>query len=299
MPTNHYFNNYGAINEQRLVEDIIVESIKIMGTDVYYLPNDNDVARDLLYGEDPLKKFQAAYPIEIYPSNVMDYGGDKELFGKFGLEIRNQVTVIMSKRSFIDRTPGDLVRPREGDLLYVPFLNGTGELYEIKFTNQNKDFFTLGRKYPYFYELELEKFKYSQEVINTGIEEIDSVATNSAYTINLDIDTQSGSGDYIFDEIVFQSPDQTLTNAISSGTVQNWIYSSNVLAMSTLTVSNIFGDFSTIYPIIGEKSNVRYNLITFDPMDVVSKNESYDNKLIKDESENYIDTSISNSFGSL
>ena len=74
MPTNHYFNNYGAINEQRLVEDIIVESIKIMGTDAYYLPNNNDEARDLLYGEDPLKTFTSAFPIEIYPENIMDYG---------------------------------------------------------------------------------------------------------------------------------------------------------------------------------------------------------------------------------
>ena len=105
MATNHYFNLYGSKPEQRIIEDLIVESIKIMGTDVYYLPNDNDQARDLLYGEDPVKKFKAAFAIEIYPSNVTEYSGEKEFFSKFGLEIRNQVSVIMSKRSFSHRVP--------------------------------------------------------------------------------------------------------------------------------------------------------------------------------------------------
>ena len=64
MATSHYFSNYNNKGEQRLVEDIIVESIKIMGVDVFYIPNDNDVARDLLYGEDPVRKFESAFPIE-------------------------------------------------------------------------------------------------------------------------------------------------------------------------------------------------------------------------------------------
>lgn len=293
MPTNHYFNNYGARNEQRLVEDLIVESIKIMGTDVYYLPNDNDQARDLLYGEDPLKTFVTAFSIEIYPSNIMDYGGEKELFSKFGLEIRNQVTVIMSKRSFSQRIPqNNFTRPREGDLIYVPFLNGTGELYEIKFTNQNKDFFMLGRKVPYFYELELEKFKYSQEVIDTGIPDIDIVSTQSAYTINLELG--SGVGDYILQETVYQSTDGTLANASTSAIVQTWNASNN-----TLSVSNIMGIFGDNNVIIGESSNTQYYLSTYDPMNVTLKHEIYDNKIIENEGENYIDNSTSNAFGSL
>jgi len=140
MATSQYFNNYDNKNEQRLIEDIITESIKIMGVDCFYLPNDNDVARDLLFGEDPVKKFQTAFPLEMYLSNASEYMGDREFFTKFGLEIRNSINVIVSKRSFSQRVPQNtFTRPREGDLIYVPFLNGTGELYEIKFTNQNKD----------------------------------------------------------------------------------------------------------------------------------------------------------------
>jgi len=266
-----------------------------MGTDVYYLPNDNVAARDLIYGEDPLKKFQSAYPIEIYPSNVMDYGGEKELFGKFGIEIRNQITVIMSKRSFSQRVPQNTyTRPREGDLIYVPFLNGTGELYEIKFTNQNKDFFMLGRKVPYFYELEMEKFKYSQEVIDTGIPDIDEVATNSAYTIDLIINNTTGSGDYQLQEIVFQSADNTLANATTSAIVQNWSYTAN-----TLSVTNISGEFIDNVMIRGATSNAHYTLYNYDPMNVNVKNEPYDNKVIENEANNYIDTTTTNPFGSL
>jgi len=266
-----------------------------MGTDVYYLPNDNDQARDLLYGEDPLKKFSTAYPLEIYPSNVMDYGGEKEFFSKFGLEIRNQITVLMSKRSFSQRVPQNTyTRPREGDLIYVPFLNGTGELYEIKFTNKNKDFFMLGRKVPYFYELEMEKFKYSQEVIDTGIPDIDEVVTNSAYSIDLDVNVPAGTGEYTLKELVFQSKDNTFANATTIATVQNWTPSSN-----TLTVSNISGEFVDNQTIIGNSSNAQFTLVTYDALDVNVKHEAYDNKLIETESVPVIDDSISNSFGSL
>ena len=184
MATSPYFNNYNAkYDEQRLIEELITESIQIMGFNSYYLPNNNSQARDLIYGEDPVKKFNTAFPLEMYLSSANEYMGEKEMFTKFGLEIRNQVTVIVSKRAFSQRVPQNtFTRPREGDLIYIPFLNGTGELYEIKFTNQTKDFFMLGRKVPYYYELELEKFKYSQEIISTGNQDIDSVVTDSAYT---------------------------------------------------------------------------------------------------------------------
>ena len=69
MATNVYFNNYNSYSEQRVVEDLIVESIKIMGFDAYYLPIENEEDRDILYGEDPIKKFSSAFPIEFYLSN--------------------------------------------------------------------------------------------------------------------------------------------------------------------------------------------------------------------------------------
>lgn len=294
MATSPYFNNYNAkYDEQRLIEDLITESIQIMGFNAYYLPNNNDAARDLIYGEDPIKKFESAFSLEMYLSSANDYMGEKEMFTKFGLEIRNQVTVIVSKRAFSQRVPQNTyTRPREGDLIYIPFLNGTGELYEIKFTNQNKDFFMLGRKVPYYYELELEKFKYSQEVISTGISDIDQIVTDSAYTIHLN--TGAGTGTYTLQELVYQSLDGTYANAYTIGTVQSWIPSS-----STLSVTNIAGVFTDGQIIIGQSSNARYTLTTFDPLNNPSAKESYDNELIQTTAQPYINISEINPIGGL
>ena len=99
--------------------------------------------------------------IEAYIESSDGFEGAGDLYSKFGLEIKNVVTVSVSRRTFQQRVPQNtFTRPREGDLVYVPFLNGTGELYEITFTEQAKDFHMLGRQQPYFYELRLEKFKY-------------------------------------------------------------------------------------------------------------------------------------------
>ena len=296
MGINQYFNNYGksAQPEQRVIEDLIVESIKIMGFEAYYLPNDNDSARDLIYGEDPVKKFGSAFPLEMYlSSDPTDYIGQRDVFSKFGLEIKDDVNVMVSRRSFQERVPQNtFTRPREGDLVYVPFLNGVGELFEIKFTEHNKDFNMLGKKYPYFYELVLEKFKYSQEFIATGIDEIDSVVTNNAYTLSLNLG--SGTGLYAIKETVFQSPDGTSANATVVAIVQSFKPASN-----TLTVTNIAGEFIDTEVIIGETSNAQYTLSTFDPLDPATFSEKYDNKAISNSADAIIDFSETNPFGTI
>ncbi len=289
-----YFNNYNSHSEQRVVEDLIVESIKIMGSDAYYLPNNNDEARDILFGEDPIKKFKSAFPVEFYLSSALEYSGEREFFSKFGLEIKNNVNIIISKRSFSQRVPQKIfTRPREGDLIYVPFLNGTGELFEIKFVDHTKDFFTLGRKIPFFYELQLEKFKYSQEIIDTGVEDIDDIVTQSAYTIDLNV-ANNGTGQYNAKEIVFQSSDQTQNNATAIGIVQEWNKPNNILS-----VTNIAGEFKDNVIIIGAASNARYSLSTYDPLKDSTRNSTYDNQYIDNQANSIVVTSEINSFGSL
>jgi hypothetical protein len=302
LSVSQYFNNYGSLPEQRVIEDIIVESIKIQGFEAYYLPNINNEARDLLYGEDPVKHFQAAFQLELYLSNALEYAGEREFFSKFGLEIKNNVNVIVSKRTFSQRVPqkvetpnlqyGVVTRPQEGDLIYIPFLNGTGELFEIKFTNQTKDFFMLGRKVPYFYELELEKFKYSQEIIATGISDIDSVVTDSAYTLHLNVG--EGIGFYDSQEIVYQAADMTQANATAVAIVQAWIPSSN-----TLSVTNIAGEFINNIPIVGTMSGAQYVLADFDPLADPAKKEVYDNLYINTSANEILDLSETNPFGSI
>ena len=262
-----------------------------MGFDGMYLPIFNENDRDILYGEDPIKKFSSAFPVEFYLSSSMEYGGEREFFSKFGLEIKNNINVIISKRSFSQRVPQDVfTRPREGDLIYVPFLNGTGELFEIKFVNQTKDFFMLGRKIPYYYELEMEKFKYSQEVIDTGVFEIDDVVTQSGYTIDLTM--AHGANNYTQKEIVFQSNDNTYANATVTALVQHWSNTSN-----TLSVTNITGEFVDSKLVIGTTSNARHMLTTFDPLKDSTRNETYDNQHIFEEANSIIDFSETNPFG--
>jgi len=293
MATSVYFNNYNSHGEQNLIEDLIVESIKIMGFDAFYLPIENPEDRDILYGEDPVKKFRSSFPLEMYLSDASGYEGQQDFFSKFGLEIRDVVKVILSRRSFQIRVPQNtFTRPREGDLVYVPFLNGTGELYEITFVEQAKDFHQLGRKAPYFYELSLEKFKYSQEIINTGTYDIDKSSTDSSYTLHLN--TGSGTGTYTIQEIVYQSLDSTYANANTIAYVQSWIPSSN-----TLSVTNIAGEFIDGLRLIGKTSNAQYTLISFDPLENPAHLESYDNFYLANTANSIIDFSETNPFGSI
>jgi hypothetical protein len=288
MATNLYFNNFGSSPEQRLVEDLMIETIKINGVDVYYIPNINESARDLLYGEDPLKKFSAAYPLELYITNVDGYEGEREFFSKFGLEIRNNMSVIVSKRSFARWVPSDrYIRPREGDLIYIPFLSQTGEMYEIKFVNYTEAFYVMGNKYPFFYKLELEKFKYSQETIDVGITDIDNIVVQEAYTVSLDMNTVTGTGTYLVGEKV--------TSGANSGTVTYWNKAEGILK-----VTDLLGNFTNNATVVGANSAASY-VTTAVPDELLDpqEREIYDNKIIQTEADNYLDFSESNPFGNI
>lgn len=290
--TNQYFNNYNDKSEQRLIEDLIVEAIKAMGFAAYYIPIFNPEDRDVLFGEDPLKSFKSAYPIEMYLSSTLQYDGERDFFTKFGLEIRNEASVIISKRSFTQRIPSTITRPREGDLIYIPVINGVGNLMEITFADHTKDFFMLGRKAPYFYELKLEQFRFSQEIIDTGVEEIDSIVQDAAYTIELNLG--SGSGNYNIRDIVYQSPDGTYANNTTYASVQSWN-----APTKTLSITYIKGEFIDGQIVYANTSNAQYTLSSYDPLDNTAKNDTYDNSFINVQSNLLLDDSESNPFGGL
>ena len=151
----------------------------------------------------------------------------------------------------------------------------------------------LGRQVPYFYELELEKFRYSQEAIQTGQMEIDSVVTDSAYTIHLNTGTGNNIK-YTPKEIVFQAPDITLANATAVALVQSWVPNEH-----SLSVTNIAGEFIDGEMIIGSSSNAQYVLSTFDPMEQPARKENYDNQYIDTQAGNIVDMSESNPFGKI
>jgi hypothetical protein len=287
MPSK-YFQNYGkpAI-EINLVEDLYNEAIGIQGFSGYYIPNTNVAARDLIYGDDPLKHFDDAYKLDTYLVNTMDYGDEQDFFSKFGLEVRNQIKIQFTFREFMKQTKKQFDRPREGDLIFIPFMKDTGELFEIKFVNTSKDLYTLGRIRPFYYELSLEPFKYNDESLDTGIDAIDQIEVIESIKTTLDI--QGGSGNYTVGELIYQG---TGNSHIASAEVVAWDPANTIL-----TVINVAGSFSNTSPlnITGETSNSSYTLSVVDNR---LHSTQFDNLPILDEVIQFTDKS-DNPLGSL
>jgi hypothetical protein len=180
MATNPYFSQ-GRRSEQNLYEDIIIESLKIYGQDIYYLPRDI-VNEDKLFGDDVPSKFNSAYKIEMYIDNVDGFDGEGDLFSKFGVEIRDAATFVVSRRRWtqtIARYDNEItvMRPAEGDLLYIPF---SKKLFQIMHVEHEMPFYQL-KNLP-TYKLRCELFDYNDEDFDTGIVGVDSIEATSAYT---------------------------------------------------------------------------------------------------------------------
>lgn len=201
-PTNFYFqsgNTSGTTNEQRLIEDLILESISIYGHDVFYLPR-TVVKLDNLFLEDVISQFTQAYPIEMYLANVTGWEGDREVFTKFGIEVRDKATFIVAKRRWEDSVASEAQqlqlpdRPAEGDLLYLP---KTDAMFEIKYVEHLDPFFQIGKFY--IYSLQCELYQFSSEAIQTGIEEIDDDFRQKSSNV-YDYELVSTSGDRILNQ---------------------------------------------------------------------------------------------------
>ena len=198
MTSNLYFNNYAFSGEQNLIEDLIVESIKIYGMDVQYLPR-TIVAEDSFFGEDPLSKFTDSYEMEMYIKNVEGFEGEGDFLSRFNLEIRDQITFTVSQRRWAEEvTLGDTHtddegnntgRPAEGDLIYFPL---TGKIYEVKFIEHESIFYQMGALQTY--DLTCELFQYSHEVIDTGRTAIDQIEDDySGDALNFQITDEAGN----------------------------------------------------------------------------------------------------------
>ena len=171
MSTNFYFNNFNNSQEQVLIENLVMESIKIYGHDVFYCPR-TLVAKDDIYGEDALSSYNTNFQIDMYIRSYDSYEGDGQFLSKFNLEIRDQVTFTVSVRNFNDEIGqyASLDRPQEGDLVYLPMAD---RLMIIKYVNKTPIFYQMGSIQ--MYDVVCEMFEYSSEVLNTGIEAIDKI----------------------------------------------------------------------------------------------------------------------------
>jgi hypothetical protein len=219
MARNRYFNQYTPIvQEQSLVEDLIVEAIKIYGIEAYYLPRTH-VNLDKLYGEDSLMYFDDAIALELYVKSYDGFMGQQDFIAKFGLQIDESITFSMAQKRFLQlRRPSilteysynmlledgnqlvwqnetdsindgrdlvnydysDLVRPREGDLIWIPLMNF---MYEIKFVENAEAFYQLGKLYTF--EIRCERYQYSSEKLDTDFESIDTI--ENEYSMATDV----------------------------------------------------------------------------------------------------------------
>lgn len=191
MARNVYFSQ-NVKSEQNLYEDLIVESLKIYGQDCYYLPR-NMLSRDMILNEAVESKFDDAYMVEMYLENVDGFEGDGALMTKFGLEIRDQATFVVAKRTW-DKLVGvwnnGIIssRPAEGDLIYLPL---SKSFMEIKFVDHQSPFYQLS-KFP-VYKLRCELFEYSNEEVKTGIAELDKLEQQFSTEYFFGITTGNGT----------------------------------------------------------------------------------------------------------
>jgi hypothetical protein len=203
MPTNPYFNKYNYATEQNLVEDLVVESIQIQGIDVVYLPREI-VNLDQILGDDPNSAFLTSKSIEMYVQTVNGFQGDGDILSKFGLQVRDSASLVVSKKRF--QTETGLVRPREGDLIYLPLTKG---FFEIKFVEHENPFYQLGKNY--VFTLSVELFQYNNEQFDTGEEEIDAIADIQKYSIYFS--TVPVTGTFEIGDSVYQYTNGSMTGA--------------------------------------------------------------------------------------
>jgi len=199
MSLNPFFLQ-GSTNEQFLVQDLINEQLKIYGVEVYYLPR-KIFKTDNIIREIQSSKFDDVFMMEAYINNYDGYAPDSDIMTKFGLRLKNEISLTISREKYEEFIApflegissgiregliteydfADLIaRPKEGDLIYFPL----GErLFEIKRVESEKPFYQLGTNY--VYELSCELYEYENELIDTAIEEVDNTVEDEGYITSL------------------------------------------------------------------------------------------------------------------
>ena len=199
MSLNPFFLQ-GSPNEQYLVQDLINEQLKIYGVEIYYLPR-KIFKTDNIIREIQSSKFDDVFMMEAYINNYDGYAPDSDIMTKFGLRLKNEISLTISRERYEEFIApflegissgiregliteydfADLItRPKEGDLIYFPL----GErLFEIKRVESEKPFYQLGTNY--VYELSCELYEYENELIDTAIEEVDNTVEDEGYITSL------------------------------------------------------------------------------------------------------------------
>jgi len=282
-------NINGSPQEQKFIENLIVETIEIYGQDIYYVPR-TIVNRDTVLGEDADSQFDSAKAIRAYVNNVEGWEGQGELLSKFGVRIEDKTTFIFSREKFKEKVDDSTVlnvegRPNEGDLIWFPV---TKHLFEIKFVEAEKPFYQLGKGY--VWECQCELFEYSDEDLDTGIAEIDAIETAFANAITVNFAT-GGTGDFTVGEIVAGGTSNVTAEvkAWDSGTRQ-------------LQVFNRSGIFTIPETVTGQTSGAAWTSASYNTLNNVntadSIDQNYDFETLDNDIIDFTETNPFGSFGS-
>jgi hypothetical protein len=214
-------------SEQNLYEDIIIESMKIYGQDVYYLPR-TIVNEDTILGEAVASSFGNSYKIEMYLENTDGFDGEGDLFTKFGVEIRDEATFIVARRRWTQTVSSannkiTVLRPKEGDLIWLELSN---KLFEIMHVEHESPFYQLSNLPTY--KMRCQLFEYSGEDIDTGVDGINKIQSDFGYRAYLTMDSDGTAGGFTVGENITQ----TFANGtILTGEVAHWSDSDNILQL--------------------------------------------------------------------
>ena len=279
------FRAIGSAQEQKTIENLIVETIEIYGQDIYYVPR-TIVNKDTVFGEDSDTKFESAKAIRAYVNNVEGWEGQGELLSKFGVRIEDKTTFIFSRDKFKEHVDDSTVlnvegRPNEGDLIWFPT---TKHLFQIMFVEAEKPFYQLGKGY--VWECQCELFEYSDEEIDTGITDLDNIETAFANAITVGL-VAGGSGTFAAGE--------TVTGGTSNVTAEVKSFDS---ATRTLIVINRSGTFSVPETITGGSSSASWTTATYNT--IQNTNSEYDqNNDFETADNDIIDFTETNPFGTV
>jgi len=237
---NFYFSDK-VRSEQNLYEDIIIESLKMYGQDVYYLPR-TLIGEDKILGDEVPARFGSAHKIEMYIENTEGFDGEGDLFTRFGVEIRDEATLIVSRRRWIqqvqrlDETVSS-VRPLEGDMIYLPL---SRKLFQITHVEHEQPFYQLSNL-PVF-KLRVQLTEYSDEDLDTGITEIDEGERIVGFTYILNLASSEASATFnIGDQIQQQLATSTITGEIS-------LWQSSTLQLHIVHTSSSDGNYHEWIP---------------------------------------------------
>ena len=287
MARNIYFSDK-VRSEQNLYENIIIESLKMFGQDVYYLPR-TIVNENRVFGEDVPSKFSNSYKIEMYIENTEGFEGEGDLFSKFGVEIRDEATFIVARKRWnttVGRIDNQIEgeRPREGDLIFLPLSNS---LFEVMHVEHEQPFYQLSNL-PTF-KMRCQLFEYSDEDFDTDLVSIDGIEQNNAY--EFDIVLSGISGNFEIGERVEQT---LLDGTILGGEVSKWV--SDINTLSIIHLGGNDGKFhlpSTGRTITGQESNASGTISSFVEDNQLSGNEQNNDF----DGLDFIDFSETNPFG--